>query len=55
MKIKDFRLFDIINLATGGINEITRALNKLIKLLPITPIDPEELRQIFEHATKKFA
>ncbi len=55
--IKHFDLIpnDIINLATGGINEITKAINKLIKLLPITPIDPEELKEIFQYAAKKFA
>lgn len=43
---------DIIAIATGSINNIITALKKLIKLLPITPIDAEELRQIFEHAKK---
>lgn len=41
---------DIIALATGNINNILTALKKLIKLLPITPIDAEELRQIYKHA-----
>lgn len=41
---------DIIALANGNINSILAALKKLIKLLPITPIDAEELRQIYEHA-----
>ncbi len=42
---------DIIALATGTTNGIIRALNKLIKLLPIAaPIDAEELRLIYEHA-----
>ncbi len=41
---------DIIALAAGNINNIFTALNKLIKLLPITPIDAEELRHIYEHA-----
>jgi hypothetical protein len=41
---------DIIALAIGNINNIISALKKLIKLLPITPINAEELRQIYEHA-----
>lgn len=50
--LKNFDLTpdDIIALATGTINGIVAALKKLIKLLPITPIDAEELRQIYEHA-----
>jgi len=51
----DFKSFDltpddIVALATGNINSILIALKKLIKLLPIVPIDAEELRQIYEHA-----
>jgi hypothetical protein len=50
----DFKSFDltpddIIALATGNINNVITALKKLIKLLPITPIDAEKLRQIYEH------
>lgn len=50
--LKNFNLTsdDIIALATGTINNIIIALKKLIKLLPITPINAEELRQIYEHA-----
>jgi hypothetical protein len=50
--LKNFNLTpdDIIALATGNINNIITALKKLIKLLPITPINAEELRQIYEHA-----
>ena len=40
---------DIIGLAAGDINNIIAALNKLIKLLPIAPINAEELTQIYEH------
>jgi len=49
--LKNFNLTpeDIIALATGTINSIITALQKLIKILPITPIDTEELRQIYEH------
>lgn len=46
---------NIIGLIAGDKNSILPALNKLIKLLPITPIDVEELRQIFKHAADKFA
>lgn len=50
--LKNFNLTpdDIIALATGTINNIITALKKLIKLLPITPIDADGLRQIYEHA-----
>lgn len=41
---------DIIALASGDINHLIPALNKLIRLLPIAPINIEELRQIYEHA-----
>jgi len=42
---------DIVALATGStINDILIPLRKLIKLLPITPLDSEELRLIYEHA-----
>jgi hypothetical protein len=49
--LKNFNLTpdDIIAFATGTINNIIAALKKLIKLLPITPINAEELRQIYEH------
>ena len=42
----------IVDLATGSINGLVRALNKLIKLLPVTPINPEELKAIYEHTRK---
>ena len=50
--LKNFNLTpdDIIALAAGNINNIITALKKLIKLLPITPVNAEELRQIYEHA-----
>lgn len=52
--VEDFDKFnltedDIIALARGNINDILVALKKLVKLLPITPIDTEELKQIYEH------
>jgi len=53
-KIDDMRGLtadDIIYLAiSDDINKIMEALKKLIRLLPIMPIDAEELRQIYEHA-----
>jgi len=53
-KIDDMRGLtadDIIYLAiSDDINKIIEALKKLIRLLPIMPIDAEELRQIYEHA-----
>lgn len=39
---------DIIKLAMG--KNIVKVVNKLIRLLPITPIDPEHLREIYELA-----
>jgi hypothetical protein len=46
----DREMEDVFGLISGDINSIVRSLNKLIKLLPITPINAEELRQIYEHA-----
>ena len=48
--LKDFDLSpdDIIALAAGNINNVIAALKKLIRLLPITPIDAEELKQMYE-------
>ena len=40
---------DIIDLAIGGINELIRALKKVINLLPIVPIDSEVLREEYKH------
>lgn len=41
---------DLIGLATGNINKVVTSLNKLLKLLPMTPINPEVLREMYEHA-----
>jgi len=53
-KIDDMRGLtadDIIYLAiSDDINKIMEALKKLIRLLPIAPINAGELRQIYEHA-----
>ena len=46
----DFTGIDFINLASGNFNDRIRALKKLIDLLPIEPLDPEEIRRIYEHA-----
>jgi hypothetical protein len=48
--LKDFDLSpdDIIALAAGNINNVIAALKKLIRLLPIAPIDAEELKQMYE-------
>ncbi len=43
---------DILDIAMGTINDIVHSLKKLIRLLPITPIDAENLRRIFEQAKK---
>lgn len=51
-EVKDFNLTieDIVNLATGKGMTLINALKKLIRLLPIRPINTEELKQIYEHA-----
>jgi len=41
---------DIESLAFGNINRYIDAVNKLILMLPINPIDPEELRLLYDHA-----
>ena len=48
----DLTAQDIIDLATGSVNRVIDALNKLIKLLPIEPLDAEELRDAYEQAEK---
>ncbi|MGB2600950.1 MAG: hypothetical protein WBD00_04305 [Candidatus Omnitrophota bacterium] len=50
--VRDFNLKtdDLVNLATGNINKMVEALNRIIKVLPIMPINTEELRVIYEHA-----
>jgi len=56
MESFDFEVTDIIDFATSDdMNARVRALKKLIDLLPIIPIDPEELRMIYEHVSKQFA
>lgn len=51
-KAEDFNLTkqDIINIARGDIKLVVESLNKLIKLLPIMPMNTEELRLIYENA-----
>jgi len=46
----DWETQDMIDLATGGINTRLSALKKLIDLLPVTLIDPEELTELYEYA-----
>ncbi|MFH1552520.1 MAG: hypothetical protein ABID83_02625, partial [Candidatus Omnitrophota bacterium] len=41
---------DLVNIARGDTRVMVQALNKLIKLLPIMPINTEELRLIYERA-----
>ena len=50
--VRNFNLSedDLINLATGNINKMVEALNRIIKVLPIRPVNTEELRAIYEHA-----
>lgn len=40
---------DVVDAATGDYNDLLRALYRFIKLLPIIPINTEELKQIYEH------
>jgi len=49
MKASDIKPEDIVILLTGSSDKIIEPLNKLIKLLPITPYDDKELRDIYEH------
>ncbi|MBL7072516.1 MAG: hypothetical protein ISS33_01900 [Candidatus Omnitrophica bacterium] len=41
---------DLISIARGPINTLVSALNKLIKLLPIMPVNVNEQTKIYEHA-----
>lgn len=41
---------DIINMTRGGIELLVKSLNKLIKLLPIMPVNVNEQSEIYEHA-----
>jgi len=51
MRYFDLTKEDIINIARGAdFGSTVTSLNKLIKLLPIKPLNPEELRAIYEHA-----
>lgn len=44
---------DVIALATGrSINDILPPLRKLIRLLPVTPVETEDLKRIYELAVK---
>lgn len=51
---RDFNLTgqDLVNIARGDMKTMVRSLNKLIKLLPIIPLNTEELRIIFERVRK---
>jgi len=42
----NFTKQDLVNLTTGDINSLVSSLNKLIKLIPVAPINVEELRDI---------
>ncbi|MDD4013847.1 MAG: UTP--glucose-1-phosphate uridylyltransferase, partial [Candidatus Omnitrophica bacterium] len=43
---------DLIGLMTGSINDIRRAIVKLIRLIPIEPFEAEELRKIYERTAE---
>lgn len=40
---------DVVDIAIGKVNNLIHALNKLIRLLPIKPIDIETLRRIYDY------
>ncbi|MFH1305233.1 MAG: hypothetical protein ABIH74_02380, partial [Candidatus Omnitrophota bacterium] len=46
----DLTAQDLVNIARGDISEMVQSLNKLIRLLPIMPLNAEELRTIYERA-----
>lgn len=46
----DLTASDLVNIARGAAGEVAGSLNRLIKLLPIMPIDTEELRELYKHA-----
>lgn len=50
--VRDFIVMpiDLVNLASGNINKVVEALNKLIKSMPIIPLNAEEIRIIYERA-----
>ncbi|MFH1878020.1 MAG: glycogen/starch synthase [Candidatus Omnitrophota bacterium] len=52
MKLFNLTKEDLVNLATGARSVMVESLNKLIKLLPIRPVNMDELRDIFENARK---
>lgn len=43
---------DLIDIAVGDIDKITKALKKLIELLPKTPISDKDLKQIYNYANR---
>ena len=45
----DLTTDDLINMARGDLKIMVESLNKVIKLLPIMPVDTEHLREVFEH------
>lgn len=50
--VKEFNVSadDLVNLAANNINRVVEALNRLIKSMPIMPLNAEEIRIIYEHA-----
>ncbi|MBF0493769.1 MAG: hypothetical protein HQL28_01400, partial [Candidatus Omnitrophica bacterium] len=43
---------DFLAIAAGDMGKLVRAINKLIKLLPVTPLSAEEIRTVFTLAKK---
>jgi len=41
---------DLVAMANGNIKTLVESLNKLIKLLPIMPVNVNEQLEIYEHA-----
>jgi len=51
-EFSDDEVEGVLGLAAGNINFIVRAINKLLKFLPIKPISGEAIRAIFERAAE---
>jgi|GEM_PF-5508581 len=50
LRLFDLREEDLVNIARGKMNKMVQSLNKLIRLLPIMPINAEEQRTINDRA-----
>lgn len=55
--IEDFDLQEeeLLLFAVGKINDRIRVFKKILELIPVIPLDVEEIRKIYEHAAKHYA